>query len=196
MTIIIDLPVPDLIKVAVRLTAENEPEFGATFMLDRARLRAAAQVAAALGLKEATFDIEPIEVRSLATFEGKRPQGAFLLEDEPEAWDSYEDWADDGNPLFGAIGMACVYVTPAGNLLVEVWSETRDAKFWANCGDAKVDDLFFGVTKDASGAPLPKEAAPAPAEPAEAFPYAPEACPSKHWNRGDGICEDCGVDLT
>lgn len=25
--------------------------------------------------------------------------------------------------------------------------------------------------------------------------YTPETCPSKHWNRGDDICADCGADL-
>lgn len=33
-----------------------------------------------------------------------------------------------------------------------------------------------------------------PAPPAaEDFAYAPEACPTKHWDRGDGVCEDCGT---
>lgn len=25
--------------------------------------------------------------------------------------------------------------------------------------------------------------------------YTPETCPSKHWNRGDDVCADCGADL-
>ncbi|MBP0440452.1 hypothetical protein [Tianweitania sediminis] len=29
----------------------------------------------------------------------------------------------------------------------------------------------------------------------QAFPHTPEACPSRHWNRGDDICADCGADL-
>lgn len=27
------------------------------------------------------------------------------------------------------------------------------------------------------------------------FAHTPETCPSKHWNRGDDICADCGADL-
>lgn len=27
------------------------------------------------------------------------------------------------------------------------------------------------------------------------FAHVPETCPSSHWNRGDDICADCGVDL-
>lgn len=27
------------------------------------------------------------------------------------------------------------------------------------------------------------------------FPHGPDACPSSHWNQGDDICADCGVDL-
>lgn len=29
----------------------------------------------------------------------------------------------------------------------------------------------------------------------ETFPYTPETCPTKHYNRGDDICADCGEDL-
>ena len=29
----------------------------------------------------------------------------------------------------------------------------------------------------------------------KSFPHEPDACPSSHWNRGDDICADCGVDL-
>jgi hypothetical protein len=28
-----------------------------------------------------------------------------------------------------------------------------------------------------------------------AFPHRPDSCPSEHWNRGDDICADCGMDL-
>jgi len=28
-----------------------------------------------------------------------------------------------------------------------------------------------------------------------AFAHTPETCPSKHWNRGDDVCADCGADL-
>lgn len=27
------------------------------------------------------------------------------------------------------------------------------------------------------------------------FAYHPDNCPSQHWNRGDDICEDCGLNL-
>jgi hypothetical protein len=29
----------------------------------------------------------------------------------------------------------------------------------------------------------------------KSFPHGPDACPSSHWNGGDDICADCGVDL-
>jgi hypothetical protein len=31
--------------------------------------------------------------------------------------------------------------------------------------------------------------------PAKVYPYAPDACPSKHWNDGTDICADCGTNL-
>ena len=27
------------------------------------------------------------------------------------------------------------------------------------------------------------------------FAHSPNNCPSNHWNRGDDICEDCGLNL-
>lgn len=29
----------------------------------------------------------------------------------------------------------------------------------------------------------------------ERFAHSPNNCPSNHWNRGDDICEDCGLNL-
>lgn len=34
---------------------------------------------------------------------------------------------------------------------------------------------------------------PAPVE--KTYRYTSESCPSKHWNGGDDICEDCGKNL-
>jgi len=30
---------------------------------------------------------------------------------------------------------------------------------------------------------------------AETYAHSPDTCPSKHWNRGDDTCADCGADL-